>query len=131
MVAGGEISFVVSAVRSDNDPGDPTLNNLAWSDPHLIKMEAMDVWMHSCGHIIDILPTFAEVGLDVIQMLQQVNMGLENLNEKVGGNIATEATDEPAPYTTDAIHRLWAEFHFEWANLHFALILNPVTNRPA
>jgi uroporphyrinogen decarboxylase len=48
----------------------------------------MDNWMHSCGYIIDILPEFAAAGLDVIQMDQQENMGLENLAEKAGGRIA-------------------------------------------
>jgi ribulose 1,5-bisphosphate synthetase/thiazole synthase len=48
----------------------------------------MDVWMHSCGYIIDMLPMLIEAGLNVIQMDQQENMGLENLNDKVGGRIA-------------------------------------------
>jgi uroporphyrinogen decarboxylase len=48
----------------------------------------MDVWLHSCGYIIDLLPMFIEAGLDVIQMDQQENMGLENLNQRVGGKIA-------------------------------------------
>ncbi len=48
----------------------------------------MDVWLHSCGYIIDLLPLLADAGLDVIQMDQQENMGLENLDKKVGGKIA-------------------------------------------
>lgn len=48
----------------------------------------MDVWLHSCGYIIDLLPTLIDAGLNVIQMDQQQNMGLENLSEKVGGKIA-------------------------------------------
>jgi uroporphyrinogen-III decarboxylase len=48
----------------------------------------MDVWLHSCGYIIDILPEFIKAGLNVIQMDQQENMGLENLSKKVGGTIA-------------------------------------------
>lgn len=48
----------------------------------------MDVWLHSCGYIIDILPLFINAGLNVIQMDQQENMGLENLDAKVGGKIA-------------------------------------------
>lgn len=48
----------------------------------------MDVWLHSCGYIIDILPLFVAAGLDVIQMDQQENMGLEALNDRVGGKIA-------------------------------------------
>lgn len=48
----------------------------------------MDVWLHSCGYIIDLLPEFIKAGLNVIQMDQQENMGLENLNKKAGGKIA-------------------------------------------
>ncbi len=48
----------------------------------------MDVWMHSCGYIIDLLPDFKDWGLDVIQQDQQENMGLENLDVKVGGKLA-------------------------------------------
>jgi hypothetical protein len=48
----------------------------------------MDVWLHSCGNIIDVLPLFIEAGLNVIQQDQQENMGLENLSEKFGGKLA-------------------------------------------
>ncbi len=48
----------------------------------------MDIWLHSCGYIIEILPMFIEAGLNVIQMDQQENMGLENLAEQVGGRLA-------------------------------------------
>ncbi len=48
----------------------------------------MDVWVHSCGYIIDILPMFVEAGLDVIQQDQQENMGLEALDERAGGKLA-------------------------------------------
>lgn len=48
----------------------------------------MDNWMHSCGYIIEMLPVFAAAGLNVAQIDQQENMGLENLAAKVGGKIA-------------------------------------------
>jgi uroporphyrinogen decarboxylase len=48
----------------------------------------MDVWLHSCGCIIDVLPLFINAGLDVIQMDQQENMGIENLDARVGGQLA-------------------------------------------
>ncbi len=44
--------------------------------------------LHSCGHIVDIMDDLIEVGLDVIQMDQQENMGLELLGERFGGRIA-------------------------------------------
>lgn len=48
----------------------------------------LDVWMHSCGYVIDYLPRFHEAGLNVIQMDQQENMGLENLDRVAGGKLA-------------------------------------------
>lgn len=39
----------------------------------------MNTLLHSCGYIIDILDDLIEIGLDVIQMDQQENMGLDNL----------------------------------------------------
>ncbi len=48
----------------------------------------MDVWLHSCGQIMDVLPLFIDAGLNVIQQDQQENMGLENLSEKFGGDLA-------------------------------------------
>lgn len=56
-----------------------------WALAHSL---GMDVWLHSCGNILDILPTLVETGLDVIQQDQQENMGLEALDAKVGGRLA-------------------------------------------
>jgi uroporphyrinogen decarboxylase len=56
-----------------------------WSLAHEL---GMDVWLHSCGYIIELLPKLIDAGLNVIQMDQQENMGLENLSKKVGSKIA-------------------------------------------
>ena len=48
----------------------------------------MATLLHSCGHITAILDDFIEAGLDVIQMDQQENMGLECLGSQFGGRIA-------------------------------------------
>ena len=45
-------------------------------------------FLHSCGHIVAILDDLLEIGLDVIQMDQQENMGLALLGERFGGRIA-------------------------------------------
>jgi hypothetical protein len=47
----------------------------------------MLTFLHSCGHIADLLPHFIEAELDVIQMDQQQNMGVENLAERFGGKL--------------------------------------------
>ncbi len=54
----------------------------------LARALGLDVWMHSCGYTLDLLPAFADAGLTVIQMDQQENIGLEALNAAVGGRLA-------------------------------------------
>jgi len=44
-------------------------------------------FLHSCGYIADILDDLIEIGLDVIQMDQQENMGLDLLGQRFGGRI--------------------------------------------
>lgn len=48
----------------------------------------MDVWLHSCGYILPLLPKLHAWGLNVIQQDQQENQGLENLDAAVGGKLA-------------------------------------------
>ncbi len=47
----------------------------------------MLTFLHSCGHITSILDDLIEIGLDVIQMDQQENMGLDLLGKRFGGRI--------------------------------------------
>lgn len=47
----------------------------------------LDVISHTCGHIISILDMYIDAGLDVIQMDQQDNMGLEVLSERYRGKV--------------------------------------------
>ena len=44
-------------------------------------------FLHSCGDITAILDDLIEIGLDVIQMDQQENMGLDRLGQRFGGRI--------------------------------------------
>lgn len=44
-------------------------------------------FLHSCGYIVDILDDLIEIGLDVIHMDQQENMGLELLGKRFGGRL--------------------------------------------
>lgn len=44
----------------------------------------LDVISHTCGHIVSILDDYIRCGLDVIQMDQQDNMGLETLHRFAG-----------------------------------------------
>lgn len=47
----------------------------------------MLTFLHSCGYIVDILDDLIEIGLDVIHMDQQENMGLKNLGNRFSGRI--------------------------------------------
>lgn len=44
-------------------------------------------FLHSCGYIVDILDDLIEIGLDVVHMDQQENMGLDVLGGRFGGRI--------------------------------------------
>jgi len=44
----------------------------------------MLTFLHSCGYILDIVEDLIEVGLDVLQLDQQENMGLDNLGAFAG-----------------------------------------------
>lgn len=52
------------------------------------RAAGMLTFLHSCGHIVSILDDLIEIGLDVIQMDQQENMGLDLLSERFRGRIA-------------------------------------------
>jgi uroporphyrinogen decarboxylase len=47
----------------------------------------MFTFLHSCGYIVDILDDLIEIGLDVIHMDQQENMGLILLGDRFGGRL--------------------------------------------
>jgi len=51
------------------------------------RAAGLHTFLHSCGHIVDILDDLIEIGLEVIHMDQQENMGLELLGERFGGRI--------------------------------------------
>ncbi|MBF9018401.1 MULTISPECIES: uroporphyrinogen decarboxylase family protein [unclassified Oceanispirochaeta] len=56
-----------------------------WAYAHEL---GMDVWLHSCGYILELLPDLIDAGLNVVQMDQQENMGIENLADKVDGKLS-------------------------------------------
>lgn len=47
----------------------------------------MHFFIHSCGYIFDIIEDFIEIGVDVLQIDQQDNMGIDKLGEKYAGRI--------------------------------------------
>ena len=51
------------------------------------KKLGMLTFLHSCGHVADLLDHFIEADLQVIQMDQQENMGIDNLARRFAGRI--------------------------------------------
>jgi len=51
------------------------------------RSRGMLTFLHSCGYIIEILGDFIDANLNVIQMDQQENMGVERLSSLFGGKI--------------------------------------------
>jgi len=49
-----------------------------------IHAKGMKYILHSCGHIVYLLDTFAEMGIDVLQLDQQKNISLEVLSRWKG-----------------------------------------------
>lgn len=48
----------------------------------------IDVWMHSCGYIKDIIPTLVDIGIKVLQLDQPTLSGLDFLAETCRGKTA-------------------------------------------
>ena len=48
-----------------------------------VKAAGLDVWMHSDGYILEIIPDFIEIGVDVLNCQSSV-IGLERLEEFAG-----------------------------------------------
>jgi len=54
---------------------------------HHAHEKGMVTFLHSCGYIIELLEPLLEAELNVIQMDQQENMGVENLSRRFGGRL--------------------------------------------
>lgn len=53
----------------------------------LVKSFGMDVWFHSCGNIMSIIPDFIEIGVDVLNLNQPDIFGIDELAVKFGGKV--------------------------------------------
>jgi uroporphyrinogen decarboxylase len=45
------------------------------------------VWMHSCGHVTEIIPDLIEIGLDVLNPVQPQAMKVNELGDRFGGEL--------------------------------------------
>jgi len=52
------------------------------------RERGLDVWMHSCGYIKDIIPSLVDMGINVLQLDQPKLSGLDFLREQCHGKCA-------------------------------------------
>ncbi|MGQ9730399.1 MAG: uroporphyrinogen decarboxylase family protein [Candidatus Zipacnadales bacterium] len=51
----------------------------------------MHAWMHSCGHVNDIIGEWIDCGLDVVNLQQPRNLGIEQIGTRYRGQICFES----------------------------------------
>lgn len=51
----------------------------------------MHAWMHSCGHVNDIVGEWIDCGLDVVNLQQPTNLGIEEMGRRYRGRICFES----------------------------------------
>ncbi|MBM3472423.1 MAG: hypothetical protein FJX75_04020 [Armatimonadetes bacterium] len=51
----------------------------------------MHAWMHSCGHVNDIVGEWIDCGLDLVNLQQPTNLGIEEMGERYRGRICFES----------------------------------------
>ena len=56
-----------------------------------IHEAGMHAWMHSCGHVNDVVGEWIECGLDVVNLQQPTNLGIEEMGEMYRGSICFES----------------------------------------
>ena len=47
----------------------------------------MHAWMHSCGHINEVIAEWIDTGLDVVNLQQPRNLGIEEIGRRYRGRI--------------------------------------------
>ncbi|MGC9318197.1 MAG: uroporphyrinogen decarboxylase family protein [Armatimonadota bacterium] len=52
-----------------------------------IHEAGMHAWMHSCGHVNDVIEEWIDCGLDVINLQQPRNLGIEEIGRRYRGRI--------------------------------------------
>lgn len=69
----------------------------------IIKEAGLDVWVHSCGNILRILPDLAEMGVDVLNPIQPECMDIYQIKKDFGDKITFWggiSTQDTLPYGT-------------------------------
>jgi len=88
----------------------------------------IDVWMHSCGKVNDIIEPLIEIKLDVINLQQPRALGIEEIGERYRGRICFSSLcdiQSTLPFKTDAEIAQEARMLLDnWANPQGGFILS-------
>ena len=67
----------------------------------LVHSLGMDVFMHSCGYVFDLIPEFIDVGLDIMNCGQPALNGIERMGREFGNDVCFCL---PVGYQTTAVN---------------------------
>jgi len=56
-----------------------------------IHEAGMHAWMHSCGHVNEIIEEWIDCGLDLVNLQQPRNLGIEEIGRRYAGRICLES----------------------------------------
>lgn len=87
----------------------------------------MHAWMHSCGHVNDVIEEWIDCGLDVVNLQQPRNLGIEEIGRRYRGRICFLSLCDiqmTLPFGTDSDIRREAALLLEhWATPEGGFIL--------
>jgi len=88
----------------------------------------MTAWMHSCGHVNDVLAEWIDTGLDLVNLQQPTNLGIEEIGRRYRGQICFSSLCDiqmTLPWGThDDIRREAALLLDHWATPEGGFILS-------
>ena len=82
-----------------------------------IHAAGMHAWMHSCGHVNNIIAEWIDCDLDVINLQQPTNLGIVEIGERYRGQICFETLCDiqaTLPFGTDEQVRAEAKLLLDW-----------------
>ncbi len=95
----------------------------------------MHMWMHSCGHINDVIEEWIDCGVDVVNLQQPRNLGIEEIGRRYRGRVCFSSLCDiqaTLPFGTDEEVREEARLLLEqWATPDGGFILSDYGNGDA
>jgi uroporphyrinogen-III decarboxylase len=88
----------------------------------------MHMWLHSCGHVNDVVGEWIDCGLDVVNLQQPRNLGIEEMGRRYRGRICFQSLCDiqaTLPFGTDEEVRAEAALLLDhWATPEGGFILS-------